>query len=143
MAAPRQHPGTVNERVRRRAILGILALTWLAGLADQVLVVLNRATWHRPGDVLNSGLPFAVGYGSAGALILVRRPRHAVGRTAMYLGVIAVISMLCGDYAVYSRMVSHVTLPFDRAAAWIAQWSFYTAFPSAAAMMFLFFPTMK
>ena len=129
-----------DEATRRRVVLGLLATAWIAGLADQVLMLLNHATWSAPTEAVDSGLVLGGAYATAGALILLKNPGHAVGRTALYIGLVAALSDLVGDYAVYARLVLHAHLPLDVAAAWAGQWSFYIVFPGAIALLLLFFP---
>src|ERR1700680_3675622 len=97
-----------QTRGRNLTIYWILLLT--AGLAAQTLLIANHHTWTIPTDPVGVGTVFAITYGTAGALILRRRPGNSVGRVFLYITSTAVLAQLSGEYAVFAYSGSGSTL---------------------------------
>ena len=129
----------MTQEHKARPILAWVALVLVAAVAE-LLTVANRSTWKDPSDAVGLGISFVLTYGVAGALILYRRPGNPVGRVFFYVTTAVVVTQLTSEYAIYTYVVARADLPLRELAAWVANWSFYTAFPSGVAMIFLFFP---
>ncbi|MDQ6856465.1 MAG: sensor histidine kinase, partial [Candidatus Dormibacteraeota bacterium] len=109
------------------------------GLAGQALLIANHATWSLPSDPIGTGAVFAITYGTAGALVLRRRPGNPVARVFLYVTAGAVLSQLVGEYAIYAY-TSHSDVPLRGFAAWLSLWTFFLAFPIGPTLIFLMFP---
>ncbi|HEY8676037.1 MAG TPA: sensor histidine kinase [Candidatus Dormibacteraeota bacterium] len=125
---------------RGRLLVGYWILLLAAGLAAQALLIANRHTWTIPTDPVGVGTVFAITYGTAGTLILRRRPGNSVGRVFLYISTSAVLAQLSGEYAVFAYSASGPPLPLRELSAWISGWSFFLAFPAGLTMVFLLFP---
>ncbi len=125
---------------RRRALIAFWILLLLGGTAGQALLVANHATWHFPTDPVGAGTVFAVTYGSAGVLILVRRPGNAVGRAFLYIAALAVLAQFASEYSLFAYVTTGQALPLRGLAAWMGGWVFHLVFPVGLTLVFLLFP---
>ena len=125
--------------IRSRPFVLWVGLLVLAAVG-QALVVINHATWSSPTDAVGIGTSFALTYGTAGALILSRRPGHPIGRLFLYVTAATVLTQLTSEYAIYALVTSGTSLPLSGFVAWLSQWIFFLAFPFGLTMLFLLFP---
>jgi hypothetical protein len=92
---------SASQLVRRRVLIGFWLLLLVGGIAAQGLLIANHATWQFPTDPVGVGTVFAITYGSAGTLILLRRPGNAVGWVFLYITAVAVLGQLAGGYSLF------------------------------------------
>ncbi len=92
---------SASQLVRRRVLIGFWLLLLVGGIAAQGLLIANHATWQFPTDPVGVGTVFAITYGSAGTLILLRRPGNAVGWVFLYITAVAVLGQLAGEYSLF------------------------------------------
>jgi signal transduction histidine kinase len=124
----------------RRGPVALWASMLLIAVVAQGFIFANRSTWSSPTDAFGIGTIFALTYGVAGTLIVSRRPGNPVGRIFLYLAVVTAITEFCGEYAIYSYLPGHQSLPLRDLLAWISQFGFFLAFPVGPTLLFLFFP---
>jgi signal transduction histidine kinase len=129
----------MSGAARSRLLLGAWLTLLAAGLAAQGLLVANHATWSLPTDPVGVGTVFALTYGTAGALVLRRRPGNPVARVFLFVTAAAVLAQLTGEYAILAY-TAHADLPLRAAAAWLSGWTFRLAFPIGPTLIFLLFP---
>ncbi len=129
----------MTEANRARLVFAAWLTLLAGGLAGQALLIANHATWSLPTDPIGTGTVFAITYGTAGALVLRRRPKNAVARVFLYVTAAAVLAQLVGEYAIYAY-TSHSDLPVRGVAAWLSLWTFFLAFPIGPTLIFLMFP---
>jgi hypothetical protein len=138
--------GRVSAGRRRGALAyGSLALTALLACASLTLAAL---TWDTPYDfgvpaprlVYLAVLGSAVALSAIGSLVLVRHPRHNVGRLFCALGPSIALTVLAQNYAVYGLLTRSEPLPGATAAAWFEYWSVFSCLTSGLALLFLLFP---
>ncbi len=126
---------------RRRLLVGYWILLVLAGAAGQALLLANHRTWTLALDPVGIGTIFAITYGSAGTLILVRRPGNPIGRLFLYITTVAVLTELSSEYAAFAYLTAPgATLPLRALAAWLSGWTFFAMFPAGLSVVFLMFP---
>jgi hypothetical protein len=99
--------------------------------------------WQGPGDV-----PFAVAFvgvqvcaACAGAVILSRHPRHAVGWVFLLLGFGLGLASASGAYAELALVEHPGELPAGEAAAWLSSWLFIPVIYGLPIVLLLVFPT--
>jgi signal transduction histidine kinase len=125
---------------RGRLLIGFWVLLLLGGIAAQALLIANHGSWHSPTDPFGVGTVFAITYGSAGTLILLRRPGNAVGRAFLYITTFAVLGQLASEYSVFGYVTTGQALPLRGLAAWLGSWTFHLVFPLGLTLVFLLFP---
>jgi hypothetical protein len=121
------------------------AASWLAwsvcvlslGLTTLSLVLLMRS-WSYPNvhvfDYWVENTMVAVVFSTVGAVVASRRPNHPVGWLFCIVGFVGGIRHLGAEYAIYSLLVSHGSLPGGAAAAWVSSWMWV---PHVGLMVFL------
>jgi signal transduction histidine kinase len=89
-------------------------------------------------------IPIAVvtltGYATVGAIVASRFPRNPVGWLFMLVGMAFLLSGFASEYVTYTFETSPGSLPFDRAAALVADTSLFFAVVPIP-LLFLLFPT--
>jgi hypothetical protein len=122
------------------------AASWLAwsvcalalALTALSLVLLMRS-WSHPNvhvfDYWVENTMVAVVFSTVGAVVASRRPDHPVGWLFCVIGLVGGIRHLGAEYAIYSLLVSHGSLPGGAAAAaWVSSWMWV---PHVGLMVFL------
>jgi two-component system NarL family sensor kinase len=114
----------VTGTTTRRLVIASLASLVVALVADAVL---KAKIPHTNGalDVFYQ-VTFLVcvpTFGIAGALIVGRQPRNAIGWLLLAIPLVAAFAFLVGDYATYALVAAPGSLPFGRAAAWVDRWA--------------------
>ncbi len=76
---------------------------------------------------------------TVGVIIASRRPHHPIGWLFCAVGLLAGVNHLCAEYAIYALLTQPDSLPYGRAAAWVASWC---GMPANALLVFvgLLFP---
>ena len=121
------------------------AASWLAwsvcvlSLALTALsLVLLISSWSYPNvhvfDYWVENTMVAVVFSAVGAVVASRRPDHPVGWLFCAVGLVGGIRHLGAEYAIYSLLVSHESLPGGAAAAWVSSWMWV---PHVGLMVFL------
>jgi hypothetical protein len=121
------------------------AATWLAwsvcalalALTALSLLLLMRS-WSYPNvhvfDYWVENTMVAVVFSTVGAVVASRRPDHPVGWLFCVIGLVGGIRHLGAEYATYSLLVSHGSLPGGAVAAWVSSWMWV---PHVGLMVFL------
>jgi hypothetical protein len=76
----------------------------------------------------------AVVFSTVGAVVASRRPDHPVGWLFCVIGLVGGIRHLGAEYATYSLLVSHGSLPGGPVAGWVSSWMWV---PHVGLMVFL------
>ena len=131
----------------------LVALIVVLGAGTLYLFVLNRETpvpqsWATAGgprdsllDVLNvmgQALVFSVMAGTFGALVVSRRPRQPIGWLLCTVGLLSSLSILGGEWTVYTHYTAAGAIPGRGLAAWVTNWLWVPLFGSVVAMLALF-----
>jgi len=115
----------------------LAAALWTAYLVSAVAaLLLARVNGTSPieGMVLLVGL----GLPSVGAVLAARRPSNPVGWLLLALALSFPMQLLAREYATYSILVRPGSLPFEKAAAWLAGWPWTVQFGLVAFILLLF-----
>jgi hypothetical protein len=85
------------------------------------------------------GIVIPVTCSTVGVIIASRRPDHPIGWLFCVVGLLAGVNHLCAEYAIYALLTQPGSLPYGRAAAWVASWC---GMPANALLVFvgLLFP---
>ena len=138
-AATRQEARTKTRRDAspsgsEKARISPRAAAWLARSACAVSLVLAgigllllALGQEHPGvpvfEELVEDAVISVGFSMIGAVIAHRFPaRNPIGWLFCALGLVAAVLLFCGEYAAYSLVAHHGSLPGGEAAAWIVTW---------------------
>ena len=76
----------------------------------------------------------AVVFSTVGAVVASRSPNHPIGWLFCVVGLVGGVRHLGAEYATYSLLVSHESLPGGAAAAWVSSWMWV---PHVGLMVFL------
>jgi hypothetical protein len=120
-------------------------VTWLAwslcGLSLMLTVLslfLLMRSWSYPNvhvfDFWVENTMVAVVFSTVGAVVASRRPDHPVGWLFCIIGFIGGIRHLGAEYAIYSLLVAHGSLPGGAVAGWVSSWMWV---PHIGLMVFL------
>lgn len=106
------------------------------------LLWLNRSTFPSGGmtPVLITAVS-VLAYGTMGALILARQPRHPIGWLFCALALPQALQFVAQEYAILGYLVARANWPALRLAAWLQAWVNYLSFPSSIALPYLLFPS--
>ena len=130
----------------------LLALIVVLGAGAFYLFILNRetpvpASWATAGgprnkliDLLNvmiQALVFAVTAGAFGALVVSRRPLHPIGWLLCAVGVLSSLSVLGGEWTVYTHYTAAV-VPGRGLVAWITNWLWVPLFACVLGILAIF-----
>ena len=140
MAEPGLNQTRAMGGSRDRRPLAYWLVLLALGVAAEALTVANLHTWRQPLDAAGIGTVFAITYGAAGALILLRQPGNSVGQLFFYVTTVMVVCQLSSEYAIYAYVTANADLPLRAVAGWLSQWTFFAAFPVGLSLVFLFFP---
>lgn len=124
--------------MRRSAVVGMAVSAGYVALASVCLAAGNapRTVLTQRASLL---LPFA-GFALVGALLLARRPGHAIGRLYVAIGLSAGLKLAGASYA-EAALGQRPALPGATAAAWLQNWAWWPAIGLAATLVFQLFPT--
>jgi signal transduction histidine kinase len=116
------------------------AIAVLLTLTYPVLFYLDRYSGLRTFG--ESGLSELVNLSTAiaGALIIARHPRNAIGWMLAFIGLSALLNSTAQDYSVLANTVHHKTLPAGTFAAWLGSWLFLPGITLLVTLVLLFFP---
>ena len=117
-------------------------LAWsmcLVSLSLTALSVLLLAwIWSHPNvhifDYWVENTMVAVVFSTVGAVVASRSPNHPIGWLFCVVGLVGGVRHLGAEYATYSLLVSHESLPGGAAAAWVSSWMWV---PHVGLMVFL------
>jgi hypothetical protein len=121
------------------------AATWLAWSLCVLSLTLTALSllllmwsWSYPNvhvfDYWVENTMVAVVFSTVGAVVASRRPDHPVGWLFCVIGLVGGIRHLGAEYATYSLLVLHGSLPGGAAAAWVSSWMWV---PHVGLMVFL------
>jgi len=79
-------------------------------------------------------------YGTVGLLILLFRPRHAIGWIFLFIGFVGSLSSLAQGHAIYSLITSANELPGGRLAGWFQAWASGTVILMPTILLMMVFP---
>ncbi len=112
---------------------------WTLSLVLTALSLLLLAwSWPHPNvhvfDYWVENTLVAVVFSTVGAVVASRRPDHPVGWLFCIVGLVGGVRHLGAEYATYSLLVSHGSLPDGAVAAWVSSWMWV---PHVGLMVFL------
>ena len=122
-----------------RAAAWLAWSVWALSMALTVVSLWLLAwSWSHPNvhafDYWVENTMVAVVFSAVGAVVASRRPDHPVGWLFCVVGLVGGIRHLGAEYAIYSLLVSHGSLPGGAAAAWVSSWMWV---PHVGLMVFL------
>jgi hypothetical protein len=127
--------GRMSHRAASRLAWSMCGLS--LALTALSLVLLIRS-WSHPNvhvfDYWVENTMVAVVFSTVGAVVASRRPDHPVGWLFCVIGLVGGIRHLGAEYAIYSLLVTHGSLPGGAAAAWVSSWMWV---PHVGLMVFL------
>ena len=133
------HPSTAGRLALSRGWLvwALMVLLCLPGLGLLVAsgASLDDAAWGFPGFEAF----LALSYGTVGALITARRPRHPVGWIFLAAGFVTVLQLIVGAYARYGT-TRPGSLPGVELVAWVADWIWVVSVVLSIGYAILLFP---
>lgn len=138
---PSVQPDENRETPRPRLIWGLWGLSMLLMLVG---VISTGMTWTV--DVGERwgfrGLTLAMipVYGTMGALIVARHPRHLIGWLLFYTGAATALQHLVDEYTVWALLVRPNVLPGALLGAWITNWSWLPVAAPLVLLLPLFYP---
>jgi hypothetical protein len=113
----------------------------LASTALAVLLLVRNFSSPSPHvfDLWVQGIVIPVTCSTVGVIIASRRPHHPIGWLFCAVGLLAGVNHLCAEYAINALLTQPGSLPYGRAAAWVASWPWM---PANALLVFvgLLFP---
>lgn len=109
-------------------------------LAYPVLVYLDR--YSELQTFGESGISELVNLSTAiaGALIITRQPRNAIGWMLIFIGLSGLLNSAAQDYSVLANTVHHKTLFGATSAAWLGSWLFLPGITLLVTLVLLLFP---
>ena len=117
----------------------VATLCLVAGMAILILVApdapLQDAWGFRGGAAV-----LAVAFGGVGALVALRVPGNRIGALLVAIGFWAAAIGFSAEYAVYGLTVAPGTVPFARAASWLATWVWVPFAGLSTTFLVLVFP---
>jgi hypothetical protein len=123
------------------ALLAVCLALVLAGFALLLATTDPFALqWKNAGGLgpATAGALVYLTYATVGALLVTRRPAHAVGWLCCALGLTQSASFFAGRYAAYALFQAPGTLPAGEWAVWFGQWVFGLMLAEIALLMLLF-----
>jgi hypothetical protein len=113
----------------------------LASTALAVLLLAVNLSYPNPHvfDLWVQGIVIPVTCSTVGVIIASRRPRHPIGWLFCAVGLLSGVNHFFAEYAIYALLTQPNSLPYGRAAAWVASWPWM---PANALLVFvgLLFP---
>jgi two-component system NarL family sensor kinase len=128
-----------SERTRRVVVVVALAATYLAAIAGCGLTIAVAAAVHRTLALSDFTLIGGwMAFPAIGSVILWHKPRNAMGRLLVAMGIAGAVTVLSNAWAVYSLRVHPGALPGGAAAAWVSSWTLIVTLGTGAFVPALF-----
>jgi hypothetical protein len=130
----------MSRRTAARLAWSMCAVS-LASMALAVLLLALNLSYPNPHvfDLWVQGIVIPLTCSTVGVIIASRRPHHPIGWLFCAVGLLAGVNHFCAEYAIYALLTQPDSLPYGRAAAWVASWPWM---PTNALLVFvgLLFP---
>jgi len=130
----------MSPRTAARLAWGLWILFWACVGVGLYVENLNPADEEPLSDKLALLIAFG-SFSTVGAVVISRRPNHAIGWVFSAVGLGAVIGSASGAYAEYSVITEPGSLPAGLAAAWLQSWTWYPTLGLAIIFLPLLFPS--
>jgi hypothetical protein len=118
----------------------VRSATWLLITLYTLLLVATAALWLS-GTVVSQGPLLFVSFAGVGAVLVVRRPRNAVGWLCLAFALTGTSQVSAQAYATHALIGAPGTLPGGAVAAWWAGWIATPTFLILTMFLPLLFPT--
>jgi len=130
-----------GDRVLKSLALLLWLICLLSIIGAAIFLHLNRFITYSSKfpDPYNFYLISLV-YGIVGLLILLYRPRHAIGWIFLFVGLIGSLSSFSQGYAIYSMITGANELPGGHFAGWFQHWSSSTFIITPIILLMMLFP---
>jgi signal transduction histidine kinase len=127
--------------VRSGTNVGASRIGWWLLALDAALVALALGLFAAAGGTTLPGTAMgAAGFGTVGALVVSRHPRHRVGWIFCAVGVIAAVDAAADGWAMQGLHHVPGSLPSAISAAWVVDWLWVPLIGLPSTLLLLFFP---
>jgi signal transduction histidine kinase len=128
----------VNDRSATRLALGIGAFCLLSVLVSVVLVALDWRVINSPDTALLSSFLSAAVVGPLGLLIVIRRPRHAIGWLLLGVAAVQAVSLLTTFGAIRAVLSGVALTGWVEWPAWVGGWLSFLSLCMLIVVAFVF-----
>jgi hypothetical protein len=130
-----------RDNILKGLALLLLLISVLSIIGAAIFLHLNRSITpyiYFPGHY--DEYTISLVYGIVGLLILLYRPRHAIGWIFLFVGLMGSLSSFAQGYAIYSMITGANELPGGHFAGWFQQWASGTLVFMPILLLMMLFP---